>query len=73
MAEPSNLITALILERPMCLSCLSHRTKLSAEAAQTALTVIGSAVQIQRHYCSQCRVCGAVGEVFHVERSPLES
>ena len=72
MAEQRNLITALILERPMCLSCLSQRTKLSAEAAQTALTVIGSAVQIHRRDRSPCLACGMVGEVFHVERPPLD-
>jgi hypothetical protein len=72
MAEPSNLITALILERPMCLSCLSQRTRLSAEATQTALTVIGSAVHIHRQHRSQCLACGTVGEVFHVERPPLD-
>ena len=68
MAEHSNLITALILERPMCVTCLAQRAKLSVEAAQTVLTVIGRALQLHRETTSRCRMCGTVGEVFYVER-----
>ena len=68
MAEHSNLITALILERPMCVTCLSERAKLSVKATQTVLTVIGRALQLHREDTSRCRVCGKVGQVFYVER-----
>ena len=72
MAEHSNLITALILERPMCVACLSRRAKLSVEATKTVLTVIGAALHIHREDTSRCRVCGAVGEVFYVERPSVD-
>ena len=68
MAEHSNLITALILERPMCVTCLSQRAKLSAKATQTVLNVIGRALKLHREDTSRCRVCGNVGEVFYVDR-----
>ena len=68
MAEHSNLITALILERPMCVRCLSQRSKLSVDATKTVLTVIGTALNIHREDTSRCRVCGSLGEVFYVER-----
>lgn len=68
MPENSSLITALILERPMCVACLSKRAKLTVEATQTVLAVIGRAVRLQREETSRCRVCEKLGEVFYVER-----
>lgn len=70
MAGHSNLITALILERPMCVTCLSQRAKLSIKATQTVLNVIGRALQLRREEASRCRVCRSVGEVYYVERPP---
>lgn len=68
MPENSSLITALILERPMCVTCLSERSKLSLDATQTVLTVIGRAVKLRREERSRCRGCERLGEVFYVER-----
>ena len=68
MSEHSNLITALILERPMCVTCLSHRAKLSVPATQAVLTVIGRALHLHREDASRCRLCGTIGEVFYVDR-----
>jgi hypothetical protein len=68
MPENSSLITALILERPMCVTCLSQRSALTVDATHTVLTVIGRAVQLHREDRSRCRGCGTLGEVFYVER-----
>jgi hypothetical protein len=68
VAGHSNLITALILERPMCVACLSQRAKLSLDATQTVLRVIGRALRLHQEESSRCRVCGKVGEVYYVER-----
>ena len=68
MPEHSTLITALILERPMCVACLSQRSALSVDATQTVLTVIARAVKLHREDGSPCRICGKRGEVFYVER-----
>ena len=64
----NSLITALILERPMCVTCLSEHAALSVDATRTVLTVIGHAVQLQREGRAPCRVCGQMSEVFYVER-----
>jgi hypothetical protein len=68
MPEHSSLITALILERPMCLDCLARRAGMSVDAARTVLTVIGRALRLNRDDASPCRSCEKLGTVFHVER-----
>ena len=68
MPEHSSLITALILEHPMCLECLARRANMSADAAQTVLAVIGRALRLHRDDMSPCRACEKLGLVFHVER-----
>jgi hypothetical protein len=68
MPENCSLVTALILERPMCVTCLSRRAALTVEATQTVLTVIGRAVQVRRDESLPCRVCQKGGEVFYVAR-----
>jgi hypothetical protein len=68
MPEHSSLITALILERPMCLECLAKRANMSVEAAQTVLAVIGRALRLHRDDMAPCRACEKFGVVYHVER-----
>ena len=68
MPGHSSLITALILERPMCLECLARRAGLTVEAAHTVLAVIGRALRLHRDESSPCRACEKIGVVFHVER-----
>ena len=68
MREHSSLITALILERPMCLECLARRANMTVEAAQTVLAVIGRALRLHRNEMAPCRMCEKLGLVYHVER-----
>ena len=68
MPEHSSLITALILERPMCLECLARRANMTMEAAQTVLAVIGRALRLHRNDMAACRTCEKRGTVYHVER-----
>jgi hypothetical protein len=68
MPEHSSLITALILERPMCLECLARRANMSLDAAQTVLAVIGRALDLHREDMAPCHACDKLGTVFSVER-----
>jgi hypothetical protein len=61
-------LTALILERPMCLECIARHTHLSTDAASRAIQMIGRAVQIHREDVGRCRACGTSAVVFSVER-----
>ena len=71
MSEPAVLLTALIVENPMCLDCIAKKTTLTVEAAETALTVIARALPIHRAE-EPCRACGAPATVF-VRRPPQRS
>ena len=68
MPEHSRLITALIVERPMCLPCLARRANMSVEAVQTVLAVIGRALRLHRDESLACQVCEGLRTVYYVER-----
>ena len=68
MPEHSRLITALILERPMCVECLARRANMTVEATHTVLAVIGRALTLHRDEMSHCRGCEKLAPVFSVER-----
>ena len=72
MPEHSSFIAALILERPVCLPCLSKRAHLSEETAETALTVIQRALQLRREDISRCRECGVIGVVYYIDRPQVD-
>jgi len=45
---PAALITALIVERPMCIDCIAKRVDLSVTATETAITMIQAALDVHR-------------------------
>jgi hypothetical protein len=67
MSEPLVLLTALIVDNPMCLDCLAERAAMRPDAVATALTVIERVLPVQRTVgpCPSCRV---VGTVYVLER-----
>ena len=67
MAERPVLLTALILENPLCLSCIAKKTAMTAEAATTALTVIERVLRIPR-ISMTCPSCGVLDTVYVVKR-----
>lgn len=72
MPEASALITALILDRPLCLECISMRSPVTGAAdALARLDVIGKNLHVRRERQGRCRACGIIGQVFSVERPPV--
>ncbi|MGH7342869.1 MAG: hypothetical protein ACREKH_20485 [Candidatus Rokuibacteriota bacterium] len=72
MPEASALISALILERPMCLECITMRSPVTgAQDAQRHLDIVARALHLHRDRDGRCRACGVVGPVFWIERPPL--
>ena len=66
--EPA-LITAVIAERLSCLRCIAARTKLTLEAAESALTVIRRAVDVHHDDAGTCGWCRTTTAVVWIERS----
>ena len=66
MPERSALVTALILERPTCLSCIGERSGLPIDGVDTVLTVIARVLQVNADREAVCRHCGALGVVFWI-------
>jgi hypothetical protein len=62
------LITALIIDRPLCVRCIAQKTALTEEATLAALEIIGRAIAIKRGDVATCQGCGSVAPVFSVAR-----
>ena len=62
------LVVSLLLDRPMCLDCISAKTGLSTIEADRSLTVIGVSLELLRTD-EQCRNCGISGAVYSLHRS----
>ena len=68
MPEHSALIAVLLMDRPMCLDCIAAKSALRVAEVEQYLTLMGSAVEVQRDDHDRCRVCGTHGLVFSVHR-----
>ena len=62
--------TALIMERPLCLSCVAQRASLDESDAKTILDRIESVLKLRRANPGRCRACGSVVTVFSVDEAP---
>jgi hypothetical protein len=58
VVERVALITALILDRPVCLKCLTTRTEMSMEETVAVLELIESALTVHREL-RRCLACDA--------------
>ena len=68
MPETAALITALILERPMCLDCIATKTGASLNEVEASFLRIGRVLRLRRHTGESCRACGTEGLAFSLER-----
>jgi hypothetical protein len=67
MPRRSVLLTALILDNPMCLSCIAKHAAMSSEAVETAVTVIERVLAVHRK-ASVCESCGVPATVYFLGR-----
>ena len=71
MPNRATLITALILDRPMCLDCIAAKSGLPADTIDGVLQRIGRVLNLQRTV-ERCRACGETDvEVASVARPPI--
>lgn len=62
------IVTALITERPLCMSCISTRAGLPIAKVEAVFRVIQQVLPIRSAEQGRCRACGTVGPVFSVEQ-----
>ena len=67
MPEPVPLVSALILERPLCLDCIKEKAGCTATSVQAALEIMGTVFQVRREH-DRCRACGTETEVMSLDR-----
>jgi hypothetical protein len=67
MPDRAPLVTALILERPMCEACIGEKSGLSPAAFDATLSAIRVALKIH-DLIGRCRACGETDRVLSLER-----
>jgi hypothetical protein len=66
--QTAAVVTALILERPMCFACLAAKAGTSETGVEAALATIAPVIEIHRDHDGRCRACGNVGLVVSLRR-----
>ena len=67
MPDRAALITALILDQPMCLDCIGGELGLSRSDVDATLIGVRLILVLQAKM-EQCRACGAVTTVHSIDR-----
>jgi hypothetical protein len=57
MPERAALIAVLIMERPLCIACISSKSGLTAGQIESYLSTIQETIEVRRRM-DRCRVCG---------------
>jgi len=68
MPDSVALVTALILDRPTCMLCLTEKSGRTSEEASVALGIIESVMKVHREPSGRCHSCGVVGLVVYSDR-----
>ena len=68
MPQTAALITALILERPLCFICVAAKAGTSETGVEATLAIIAPTIQINRERHGRCRACGNTGPVVSLLR-----
>ena len=63
MSDPAELITLLMLERPLCLDCISDQANLSSEDTKRRVETIGRTIEIHAGE-DRCGSCGRFRTLF---------
>ena len=67
MPDRAAIVTALILERPLCDECLASKSCLSPSSIEETLSVVRTALKLTEEH-GRCRACGARTTVLSLER-----
>jgi hypothetical protein len=64
----SAVIAVLIMDRPLCLRCISAKTDLQLTEVDRYLGIIEASLQLDRHPHARCHACGIETVVFALHR-----
>jgi hypothetical protein len=67
MPDRAALVTALVLGRPSCLSCIATKGTMSVQRAEATLEIIRTVLVLHRA-TERCEGCGVQTEVLWVNR-----
>ena len=68
MPENAAIVTALIMERPLCVDCLTEKSGARRAAVLDTLKRIERVLRLHREDERRCHGCGEIGPVVFVER-----
>jgi hypothetical protein len=68
MPEKAALITALIMERPLCMDCIVARASATPTDVEASFLRIHYVLELRRAEGERCRTCGTIGRVFYLDR-----
>ncbi len=66
---PVALVTALIIDRPLCIRCLADKATSSPELVEQALARITHVLTLHR-VNGRCHACGGFRSVYYIDRAP---
>ena len=67
MPERGALVAVLIIERPLCVECISGKSGLATGEIESLLATIERSVSLT-HATDRCRACGEPTEVYSLSR-----
>ena len=67
MPQRSALVTALIVERPMCVPCIAAKSGLGVADVTATLAAVGAGLRLH-DATGRCRECGRTAAVMSLER-----
>jgi len=68
MPERAALIAVLIMERPLCVSCISSKSGLTVGEVESYLSTIERTIDVRRGV-DRCRVCGTTDLTYSLFRA----
>ena len=68
MPENAALIAVLILDRPLCLSCIAVRSNLAPATAEMYVNRMRDHLTVFREGDDRCHTCGNIAKVFSLTR-----
>ena len=63
----SSVLTALIVDDPLCVACIAKHADISEDAAEHALALVEGGLPVRRK-STVCGACGVSGMVYFLER-----
>jgi hypothetical protein len=66
------LITVLLIDRPMCVTCIGAKAGISTHEVDDDLAQIGRALKVRRDDGECCRTCGEIATVFYFDRATTD-